>query len=295
MPNEIFFSIIIPTYNREEFIFKTLETALNQDYQNFEIIVVDDESTDNTEQFFKEFHNPKVHYFRKRNAERAAARNYGLKKAQGDYITFLDSDDILYPNHLREAKKLIENNNFPEFLHLAYEMKTPEGKILSQNNQRKGDLNKQLLTGNHLSCIGVFLKKEIALEFPFSENRELSGTEDWELWMRLASRFKIYYSNQTTSAIINHEERSVLQIDEKKIKKRIDLALKYIFADEAFEAKYGQYKNIAQAHLYLYICLHLILAKQKKRSLFYLKKAIFWYPQIIFNRKTLAILKHIIF
>lgn len=291
---ELFFSVVIPSYNRQDFIAKTIHSVLAQDYPHFELIIVDDGSTDETESKVLGIEDDRIKYFKKENEERAAARNYGIKKAKGDFITFLDSDDLLYPNYLSEALRLIQANEKHVFFHLAYEMIDTEGRVLFKVNQRKGNVNRQLLTGNHLSCIGVFLKREILLDFPFNEDRDLSGTEDWELWMRLASRYEIKYSNVISAVMINHDSRSVLNIEEQKIKKRIDLALKYVFEDEAFIKKYGQHKAMVKAHLYMYMILHLAMSKQKSRAFFYFRKTLATYFPILFTRKSLAIIKKLI-
>src|SRR5690606_12236032 len=93
------FSIIVPTYNRVSFIRKTIVSVLHQSYQNFEIVIIDDGSTDNTEKVILSLQDLRIKYYKKENEERAVARNCGIEKATGDYVTFLDSDDILYPNH----------------------------------------------------------------------------------------------------------------------------------------------------------------------------------------------------
>ena len=155
------FSIIIPTYNRADFIETTIKSIAKQDYRFFEIIVVDDGSTDHTEEVVSKYNVDNLHYYKKENEERAAARNYGILKAKGDYITFIDSDDLVYENHFKEAINIINKYQRPEIFHLAYEIKDDQGNILYQNNQRKGDINKQLLKGNLLSCIGIFIKNEV--------------------------------------------------------------------------------------------------------------------------------------
>ena len=284
------FSIIIPTYNRADFIEATIQSIAKQDYRFFEIIIVDDGSTDHTEEVVSKYNVDNLHYYKKENEERAAARNYGILKAKGDYITFIDSDDLVYENHFKEAINVINRYQRPEVFHLAYEIKDDQGNILHQNNQRKGDINKQLLKGNLLSCIGVFVKNEVIKANLFNPDRELSGSEDWELWMRLASKYPIYYSNVITACMIQHESRSVMQVDEKKLKKRIDLAYNYLLADPHFKNKYGRYKNLVRSHLLLYIALHLIIARSKKRGWAYVTQAIKINPNIIFSKKFLVIL-----
>jgi len=94
-------SVIIPTYNRANFIDVAIKSVLNQSYQDFEIIIVDDGSTDNTEEIVKNFNDFRINYFfHKFNQGISAARNTGIKACQGKYIAFLDSDDEWLPEKL---------------------------------------------------------------------------------------------------------------------------------------------------------------------------------------------------
>ena len=96
------FSIILPTFNRANFITKAIESVINQTYKNWELIVIDDGSTDNTEEIIQKFikKEKRITYYYQKNQERSAARNNGIKRAKGDYICFLDSDDLYYPTHI---------------------------------------------------------------------------------------------------------------------------------------------------------------------------------------------------
>jgi glycosyltransferase involved in cell wall biosynthesis len=111
IPESPTFSIIIPTYNRTDRISGTIQSVINQHYTNFDIVLVDDGSTDNTEEIISSIQDPRIRYFKKENEERAIARNFGIQQAAGDYITFLDSDDALYPHYLDEALIMVEQDN----------------------------------------------------------------------------------------------------------------------------------------------------------------------------------------
>jgi glycosyltransferase involved in cell wall biosynthesis len=218
MQDALLFSVIIPTYNRAAFISGTVQSVLKQTYKSFEVIIVDDGSTDDTEAVLQPLvqQNSNVFYFKKKNEERGAARNFGIRHAKGDYVTFLDSDDILYPNHLQEAVELIEKNNAPEVFHLGFEILRTDGTVVKRFNNHSGSLNSKLFRqGNVLSCNGVFIRKEIAHRNLFVEDRTISGSEDYELWMRLAAQYEFGYSNTVTSSIIHHPSRSVLEVSEK--------------------------------------------------------------------------------
>lgn len=98
-----FFSVIIPAYNLGKYIATTIQSVLAQTFQDFEIIVVNDGSTDETVSIIQSFHDPRIHLVSQPNGGVSRARNAGMKKAQGSYIAFLDGDDYWYPEHLALA------------------------------------------------------------------------------------------------------------------------------------------------------------------------------------------------
>lgn len=292
MKNNILFSIIIPTYNRAAFIEKTIKSVLNQTCQTYELIVVDDGSTDNTKEIVNSINDSRLKYYKKANSERAATRNYGAKVAKGEYVNFLDSDDILYPNHLSEAIKLVELNNSPEIFHLNYDVIDDLGNVVSKPYKFSGNLNLKLIQkGNLLSCNGVFIRKDIALLYPFNEDRSLSASEDYELWLRLAARYQIHYSTTVTSSIVNHDLRSVLNFDKEQLIKRLNLFIHYIYKDEIFSRRFGKYKKLMIAHTYSYIALHISLTgKNKLFSLRFLLKAAVKNISVIFSKRFYVII-----
>ena len=294
MHPDIHFSIIIPTYNRGHIIARTIHSALNQQYTNFEVIVVDDGGNDETEVIIKTFNHPALHYFKKANAERGAARNYGVTKSKGDYITFLDSDDILYPDFLANAFELATANQ-PPFFHLAYEIKNERGKILHKMNYIKSNNTKFIERGNFLSCIGVFVRRDVALNYTFNENMLLSGSEDWELWIRLIAHFGIKTDNRISSCIVQHEERSVNNTDEKRLLDRKNLSINFAFSDKQVREKFGPSLSKIESHSLTYIAIHLAISGKKKRALFYLAKAFTRNPFVLVERRFGAIIKHVAF
>ncbi len=289
------FSLIIPTYNRADFISVAVLSALNQTYSNFEIIVIDDGSTDATEQVIGALKHPQLFYYKKQNAERAAARNFGIEKAKGDYITFLDSDDFLLPHHFQTALDFINKNYEPPLFYQLNNFVDQDGKVLSQIGPISGSLNIQLIVdGNFLSCIGVFIKSEILKQFPFNEDRALSGTEDHELWCRLAARYEIGYNNVVTSSMVQHDSRSVMLVDEQKLIARLHLFIKYVSEDEAFIKKYTWLMPAMKAQALSYLSLHFAVThKHFKLAFLYFRKAWAEYPAFITHRRFYAILKHL--
>jgi glycosyltransferase involved in cell wall biosynthesis len=295
MQANIFFSIVIPTYNRANFVARTIQSLLAQTYPHFEIIVVDDGSTDNTEAVVGGIRSDKVTYHKKKNGERAAARNFGARLAKGDYVNFFDSDDLAYPVHLRTALDMIGSKGKPEWFHLGYDFRDPEGNLLQQVNQLPEVLNERLVKGNVLSCNNVFIRRDVALQYPFNEDRDLSVTEDYELWMRLASRFPLWHTNAISSTVVSHDQRSVITVNRDKLIKRQELFLKYIWQDSECLRKFGKNKKDMEADVYTYIALHLALTKQHRPDVVrYLFKSVVTEPKALSTRRFWASLKHII-
>ena len=111
--SKIFFSVIIPTYNADKFVGAALASVLKQTYKLFEIIIVDNNSTDKTESIIKNHMNEKVRFFKiKNHGVIAKSRNYGIKKSKGNWIAFLDADDSWFPNRLNHIKTQILKNKF---------------------------------------------------------------------------------------------------------------------------------------------------------------------------------------
>ncbi len=290
-----FFSIIIPTYNREKLIRKTIQTVLSQTFKDFEIIIIDDGSKDNTKGEIKLIESEKITYLKQQNSERAVARNEGTKIAKGTYITFLDSDDLFYHNHLQNAFDFIKLNNNPEILHTRYEIITPDGKIIEQKKWLDNNINKNLISGNFMSCNGVFLRKDIAMANQFNEDRTLSAMEDWELWLRIAAQYEIKYSNIISSAIVNHDLRSVVNTNKAELILRINSLLKYVLQNKTVVNYYKTEINKFKASCYTYMSLHLALTKKNRRdAIKYLLKGLANNGFVIFTKRFYAILKHLI-
>ena len=215
--------------------------------------------------------------------------------AKGKYITFLDSDDILYQNHFTEALSIIERKNSPEWFHLRYEIKTYDNKIINQVPELDESSNQKLIKGNFLSCNAIFLRKDIAITNLFNETRKLSALEDWELWLRIASKHKIHYSNVITSAIINHDSRSVLTTNKENLIERFKVFLSIILSNTEVTGYYKDKLHLLKCSCFTYISLHLALTKKnRKDALRYLFKGLNENLYFIFTRRFFAILKHII-
>lgn len=294
MEVDIKFSIVVPSYNRAELIGKTINSVLEQIHFTFELIIVDDGSTDNTQLIVNPYlTDARILYFKIKNSERGAARNFGVKKAKGAYITFLDSDDIFLPWHLSTAAAKIKLEKFPPVFHLGYEMLHIDGRV-DTLPLLPSPVNDKLLEGNFLSCMGVFLRSDIAFENPFDEDRQLSGSEDYELWMRIAAKVPILTFPEITSRLINHEDRSVVTTSPKKLITRIALLDKKLQANVHFIERFGERLNMFTSYRTLYLALHLALSGERWQAFKSLLYTAWQYPYVIRTYRFAVALKKII-
>jgi glycosyltransferase involved in cell wall biosynthesis len=289
--NKIFFSIIVPTYNRADIILETIESLLRQNYPHFELLVIDDGSKDNTRSVINTVNDPRVKYYWKENAERGAARNYGLSLAKGDYVNFFDSDDIAYPNHLETAQNIIKNHNY-EVFHTGFEFNI-DGKVAKRTNN-EGILNLTLLQSNILSCNNVFIIKNVFDSLKFSENRGLSGTEDWVLWLQLAARYDIVGFKDVTSVIIEHSSRSMVTATGESTLQRANILHEILQSDAIFMEKYGDKESFIYADMLALSSLFFAIRKNRYLSIKYLFKSIKMNKFIVLNKRFLAIIKHLV-
>lgn len=148
-------SVIIPIYNVKDYLEKCIESVLNQDYKNFELILVDDGSTDGSEQICDKYsrNNPNVLVFHQKNSGVCSARNLGIEKATGDYLCFVDGDDYLEQDYFSKANIILEKSH-PKLLVNTYKIENKDNdcylchRIKKQSLFNKKQYIKQLLLGN---------------------------------------------------------------------------------------------------------------------------------------------------
>ncbi len=180
-----YFSVIIPTYNRENFLATAVNSVLGQTFQDFELIIVDDDSTDQTEQLIKALKDKRLKYIKIDHRGVSAARNTGIQHSRGQFISFLDSDDIFKGTKLEITYKYIQD--FPN--HMIFhteELWYRNDKILNQKNIHKKPEGNVFANSLKLCCIGMstaVVKKTLFNQIGLFDEK-FSACEDYELWLR---------------------------------------------------------------------------------------------------------------
>ena len=291
---EPFFSVIIPTYNRAAVIGKAVESVLTQEYLDFEVIIVDDGSSDNTEQVIKTIEDHRIRYFKKENEERGAARNFGVKNSRGKYVCFLDSDDIYYPNHLSEAFKFIQNKSDVAFFYQPFEIQLLNGRKVKPAGFKRNIALTQIADHNSLCPIGAFIKAEIAGKYPFDPDPKFNFAEDLYVWLKLGIRYGIEFNKSYTSCLIHHKGRSMENVDPERLKYCTEKLVELLSDDDEFKQ---QPKLIGLVHAsHLSLCsLYYSISGQKLKSLHFFLKSLFLSFNTVFRKRTLVIWRNILF
>jgi glycosyltransferase involved in cell wall biosynthesis len=252
------FSVVIPTYNRGDLIEGTLESVLTQTYPHYEVVVVDDCSTDNTDEVIKPYvSSGKVRYFKnERNSERAHSRNVGLAAAVGDFATLLDSDDFMYPSNLADAAAFARANPDIKCFHNLYEFVNAERRVLRQfplaplKNQLKA-----IAMGNFMACVGDFMHRDIYKNYKFDTFLPLSGSEDWDFWLRVLADHKVGRIEKVNNGVLQHDGRSVNNQNIDKLRIGLEYVCDKIARDPHLAEVYRPYLNRIRSNSYVYLAI----------------------------------------
>ena len=293
MANEMrpYFSIIVPVFNRADFIRNIIQSVLDQFFENFELIIVNDGSTDSTEEQVKTFSDSRIKYLKIENSERGAARNRGAQLARGLYFNFFDSDDIMYRHHLQAAYKFIQENISPPWFHVGYDISDEQGRHILQEIGVEHDPEKKLIITNYLACNSVFIQQELFLENCFNEERKLSSSEDWELWLRVISRKNLLACREVTFRLIQHRNRSLSTISPDRVIERDTFMLTELMRDDFFVTKFKRDLPLFEADRYTFFALTLVLVKRRMEAISYLLKSVTTTPKIFSRRRFWACIK----
>ncbi|MEQ8381118.1 MAG: glycosyltransferase [Coleofasciculus sp. A1-SPW-01] len=266
-------SVIIPVYNGKETIKETITSVLNQTFSDIEILVINDGSTDGTLEVVDSIQDPRLNVFSYANAGLAASRNRGFALARGDYVSFMDADDLWTPDKLEAQFKALQatpqaavayswTDYIDEFGHFLY-----PGSHVTET----GDILAKLLLNNVLENGSNALIRKQALQEVGGFDESLTAAEDWDMWLRLASRYhfvavpsaQILYRQpvHSMSANISRQETECLKVIERHFHQ----------APESLQ----HLKRFSIANLYTYL-LFKVLASPLERQKSLIAARCFW-------------------
>jgi glycosyltransferase involved in cell wall biosynthesis len=206
-----FFSIVIPSYNRLNFLRIALKSISEQVFTDYEIIVINDGSSDGTETYLESeaLSNNKLRAIHQQNTERGKARNNGWRAAKGEYVVFFDSDDIMLPNYLSTLKKHIEKLN-PDLIACKFAFIEHERPIPHRDQiPLKGKYGFELfLSGNPIAC-HFAIRNDLEKFQLFNEDRSLASMEDWLFLIKNTVNHTLYIVDEICVHMQIHAEQSM--------------------------------------------------------------------------------------
>jgi glycosyltransferase involved in cell wall biosynthesis len=195
-------TIIVPAYNMADLTVRTVESILKQTYESIEIIVVDDGSSDDTQERMGLF-GDKITYIRKENGGACSARNEGIQKSHGKYIGCLDCDDLYAENKVELSVEFLEKHTDCGAVHTGYYLVDGDDNILREKTHRlaqkvRGWIAPYLIQENFIGNPTVFFRRE-CVEKVGMFNESLFPPADWDMWLRIAEQYKFGYIDKPLS------------------------------------------------------------------------------------------------
>ena len=200
-------SVIIPTYNRAELLKRAIQSVLHQTYQDFDIVVIDDASTDDIRGMVESFNDDRIHYIRHgSNRGPSASRNTGIRATKAKYIAFIDSDDEWLPEKLEKQLAIFETAS--ERVGVVY---TAFWRIAEQGqtyfpwlnmSQRGGDIHDALMNENFITTSVVVIRRD-CFEKTGMFDEGFPMWEDWELWIRVSKHYQFRFIDEALAKPIS--------------------------------------------------------------------------------------------
>lgn len=283
------FSIITPTYNRAKYIVAAIESVLAQTFESFELIVVDDGSQDETAFLIAPFlrSDTRIQYIHQENKGRSVARNVGIDAAKGEWVCFLDSDDIWLPNHLANIYDATESVKEPTFIFTALCYRD-SGEQTEKHFPAIGTSKPiDYVIENQVSTITVAIPRETLNTQKF--NPTLSINEDLELWARVVAELPILYVDEATAVAVQHGSNT-LHLTEDSITPRME-AMNLVFTNDALKPYYSNEFKMRRKQGLLELRIRANEAQNQRWSLIKnITKFLILYPTALRNRSKLVLL-----
>lgn len=281
-------SVIIPAYHAQDFIGQTIESVIKQSYPNWEMLIVDDGSTDGTREVVEKYlADSRIKYLYQENQERAAARNLGIRHACGKYIAFLDADDLWLPAKLSLQVAYLNQHAEVGLCFTHHNLINSQGLPLGRqaiNFVSGPDQFYRLLTGNFIPNSTVivprFVLDKVGL---FDESLPAFGSEDWDMWLRIARFHPIHFMDQPLILYRVHKSNTSLE----RMRLSAEAVLQKVFADPTLPV--SVVKNKAQVYGFIQLGFSetYLRSNQRKKAFQQWQRAVKAYPAVLITLKGL--------
>lgn len=275
-------SVIIPAYNALEYLPLAVDSVIQQTFQNFELLVVDDGSSDGTVSWVNQTTDPRIKLISQTNRGASTARNTGIENSKGDYIAFLDADDLWRPSKLAKQVKQLDLLPQAGLVHCWTEFTNAQGeqtgKLMTSHGE--GDVWQEMVIYNLLRCGSTPMVRRICFEDLGKFDTTLKYAEDWDMWIRIAAHYEFSVINEPLVLYREHSGNK-----SKNYEGQLESFCKII--DKAVKARAGDQENLrrrayGRAHLHA-AWRAFALVEDCQKSSYFLVKAVNYDPRLHFS------------
>ncbi len=280
-------SIIIPAYNAMRYLPKTLDSVLQQTHRDFEVLIINDGSSDAIIEWVSKITDTRVQLITQSNQGVSAARNTGIALAQGEYIAFLDADDLWEPTHLEKQVSYLDNN--PKigvvytWTQLIDECDRPTGRIFASH--ASGMIWQELLENDVISTGSSAMVRRNCLDTVGGFDTELAHAEDLELWLRIARQHQIGVIKEPLTMYRQHPHNTTK--NREKMLHGLRMVFEKAFATAPIEILHQ--RNSAYASLFLGFAWLAIDDGNTTQAAQYRKQAYLHHPQVWFTERYMRL------
>jgi len=285
-----FFSVIVPTFNREHHIGRCLESIVQQGRSDVQVLVVDNASTDRTVDIslsYSDRLNLEV-LVNESNCERSYSRNRGASHSCGAFLVFLDSDDELTPGALNRAANFLEAHRECLFFFQRIRIVNESGSTVYEPVIRsRYGMRKTLAEGNPLSCSGVYVERSLFLRHQFDEHPTLIGSEDWHCWIRIAAEHQPTLCPGEGALLVDHGSRTMASDQWKQAQVRFAYLTENLLAAQATRDYLAPFLGLFRGSQDHYVAVSAAGQSALRPSLGLFLRAIRHHLPLLASRRTL--------
>ena len=284
--------IIIPAYNALRFLPQTVASALAQTWDDFELLIVDDGSSDGTEDWVSQQRDSRIRMVQKTNGGLAAARNTGIATARGEYVAFLDADDLWEPNKLEQQVACLDAHPEVGLVHTAIRYIDEDNHEINRvlGIHGDGDVWREVVVHNPVRCGSTPLVRRECFEVVGIFDPTLTFSEDWDMWIRIASSYHFATINEPLTLYRQHNTNMTkgYQVIMPNLEKIIERAFQEAPAGSA------ALKQESYGRAYLFAAWRAFFAHDFRTAKMLQRQAFAAWPRLRFEKNNLSLTRRLI-
>lgn len=275
-------SVVIPAYNAMAFLPETVDSVLQQTFTDFEVLIVDDGSTDNTASWVSAVADSRVHLISQKNQGVSAARNTGIKHAQGEFVAFLDADDLWQPTKLEKQVSRLDNNSEVGLVYTWTLLIDEDGKPINikYTFTDEGNVWQKILVGDIVCSGSSAMVRRCCFEVSGMFDPDLSPAADFDMWTRIAKHYQ--FSVIKEFLLLYRRSSSGMSRNHLKMIKDLDLTFAKRF--QSVPADLSHLKDVAYGGMYRYLAWESMYEGDSKAANRYCQQALSYCPDIRYTK-----------